>query len=870
MILKLFPKRVAAGTAQEGKSRARTQAGDLAPASTASRSDLHELLNTVDIANASGRYVDSFRAIQTAMLADPDDPELIFARGVSLLGWSRHWEALWAYESLLAREWTDRRLPMQFAYAHLALGHAADADVWVRRALELDPDDASAKDGLINTLMHQGKTADAIGAWLKFFGPDDRNPRRLNWMVYCKTDTRDFSGAELVARRLVAVDAHQPGTWINLGIALNGLDRREEALHAFQEATRLGDMLGGEIDAFVNVAKQSLMLGQLDTCIEILEARLPSSPSIEGHLVYAEALLKAGRFAEGWQQYEFRWMRGVQAHLRHGPSRPVWSGQDLRGRTIFVRKEQGIGDALQFIRYLPRLKRLGATVLLQSLPGIPLTIDGVDRVVAPDESPDYDYYIDFLSLPRAFGTGLDDIPSTIPYLSADDDRIARWSKRLGSGGGLRVGLVWAGNPVHTRDGDRSMPLQAMEPLLGLENVRFFSLQKGSGEAQVETLTARDRLDNLADGIADFGDTAAIISLLDLVICVDTAVAHLAGALGQPVWLLLQKDGEWRWLSDDRSDSPWYPTMRIFRQSVQRDWQELVARVRAALEEVVRGETSLKAIPNAQRDDAQQLRPVTAFQVPSARTRVPALAIASEGRAGILQHFPTDSPESDSLFWYGEYLQPQLDLIFDVIKPGATVVEVAPGIGAQSLQIANRLGSKGHLFLFESRPLTCRVLNQNLTVNGVRNITILRRALDHQGVEPERRSLVHGFEGVADAQSPGIVPSAPLDDYSFDQLHLLKIGIDAEALTVLEGAATTLWRLRPVLFVTVADGLAFHRIAAFVKELGYRCWRMDTAVFSPENFNRRREDIFSGQSVLALIAIAEELEVDIDLGNCAEA
>ena len=864
MIRRLFAKRVTTGEDQRAKGGGRPRTEGTDSASTAAHDLLRELLDTVEFANASGRHGVSLRAIHDAMLADPNNPELVFARAATLLGWGRYWEALWAYESLRTRGWTHQRLPLQFGYVHLALGHLADAEAWMRQALELDPDDTAAKDGLINALMHQGRATDAIAAWEEFFGPGDQDPRRLNWIVYCKADAGDFESAESHARRLLANEANEPGVWVNLGIALAGLGRRQEALQAFREAMRLDDLLGTEIDAFVNVAKQSMMLGRLDTCIEILETRLPRRPSTEGHLVYAEALLKAGRFAEGWEQYEFRWMRGVQAHLRHGPSRPVWNGQDPRGRTIFVRKEQGVGDSIQFIRYLPLLKQLDARVLLQKLPGISMTFKGVDHILEPEESRHYDYYINFLSLPRVFETELDNVPCNIPYLWADAERMRCWSKRLGSGDSLRVGLVWAGNPIHIRDADRSMPLQAMRSLFELGDVRYFALQKGAGTAQYDTFEFRDRLENLADGINDFADTAAIISQLDLIISVDTAVAHLAGALGRPIWLLLQKDGEWRWLSDDRIDSPWYPTMRIFRQSTHDDWYELVQRVKAALQKVASSGEQLTAISSASVSHAQPPRADAITRAALTHSTIPTLAVAAEGRAGLLQYFPTDLPESDCLSWYGDFLQPQLDLIFTIIKPGSTVVEIAPGIGAHALQIANRLGPQGHLFLFEPRAVLHRVLQQNLAVNAARNVTVLRR-------RPGRRAVTapQGIKPALGEVSACVESTDALDDYLFEQLHLLKIGNGAEIAAVLDGATETVWRLRPVIFVAVTDDQAVDSTVAIVNGLGYRCWRMETPLFSPDNFNRRTDDIFCGKDAIALIAIPEELDVDIDLRACIE-
>ena len=453
-----------------------------------------------------------------------------------------------------------------------------------------------------------------------------------------------------------------------------------------------------------------------------------------------------------------------------------------------------------------------------------------------------------------FGTDIDSIPQSVPYLHANADRVAHWAKQLGDRSALRVGLVWAGNPIHKRDSERSMSLESLAPLLEIPGAHFYSLQKGSGESQVDASPLKDRITPLGPQLKDFEDTAAVISLLDLVIGVDTAVAHLAGAMGKPVWLLVQKDGEWRWLADDRTDSPWYPTMRIFRQSALRDWRGTVQQVRIALEAVVGGVAPLEAGPAASDDSgALAIVDIESRGKPTAADRT-ALSTVVESRVGVLQYLPRDEPLASSLAWYGEYLQPQLDLIANIVKPGATVVEVAAGIGVHTIAIAEMLGPTGHLYAFESRPLEQRLLRQNLAANAIRNVTTLGSFLGSRDARPD---------GVA------ALPVEQLDGFQYEQLHLLKIDVEADAVTILNGATETLWRLRPLLFIAAPDDGALDAIVALIRELGYRSWRMQTPLHNPGNFYRRQEDIFSGKSVLAIVGIPEELDVDIDLGQCVE-
>ena len=328
-------------------------------------------------------------------------------------------------------------------------------------------------------------------------------------------------------------------------------------------------------------------IGRTDEAIALYEERLPLRPSLGAHGHYAVALLTAGRLSEGWSQYEYRWTQDPLLSLRPPFRKPVWSGQDLHGRTVLLRSEQGVGDVIQFIRYAPMLKALGANVVLQLRKGIGELAQGfrgIDAIIERDAPyPAFDFCIHLMSLPRVFGTDLDTIPASVPYIDVDPERVERMRARLGSDDALKVGLVWAGDPAHLRDRQRSVSLARLAPLATIPGLRFVSLQKGPAADQIGA--ARDRIEllDLGPELRDFADTAAAISLLDLVVCVDTSVAHLAGALGKPVWVLLPTPADWRWM-EKREDSPWYPTMRLFRQRSPGAWPEVFERLKSSLEE----------------------------------------------------------------------------------------------------------------------------------------------------------------------------------------------------------------------------------------------------------------------------------------------
>ncbi|MDR3733960.1 MAG: tetratricopeptide repeat protein [Acidobacteriaceae bacterium] len=282
--------------------------------------------------------------------------------------------------------------------------------------------------------------------------------------------------------------------------------------------------------------------------------------------------LLRGDLAGGWPPHEWR-LRAPELKGAVPPlTAPRWAGEDLTDQTILLHAEQGLGDTLHFLRYIPLVAARGGRVVLvvqRSLVALLKGFPGIAELIPiGDPLPPFDLWLPLLSLPLVFGTTLETIPGTSPYLRADPEAVALWHRRLGNG--IRVGLVWAGNPGHANDRNRSCPLEALASLLAVPEIRWFSLQKGPGVADLTRLGWQDRLIDLDPVISDFGDTAAIVANLDLLISVDTSVVHLAGALGRPCWVLLPFVPDWRWMLD-RVDSPWYPTLRLFRQIRPGDW-----------------------------------------------------------------------------------------------------------------------------------------------------------------------------------------------------------------------------------------------------------------------------------------------------------
>jgi len=360
---------------------------------------------------------------------------------------------------------------------------------------------------------------------------------------------------------------------LNLGNVLTALDRPVDALLHYDLAIA---QQPGYALAHLAKAVALTALNRHEDAIAAYDRALAIDPDF-GAAEYGKALrlLQLGRYAEGWPLHEAHW-RGAEP--RPYPDTPYWTGvEPLAGKTVLVYAEQGLGDALQFYRFVPELVARGAKVILNVDPALrPLFVGRpeIDRLVtAGEKRPHFDYHVSLLSLPCALGTTLETMPGQAPYVFAPPDRVATWAERLPKSR-LRIGLVWSGNPGHSNDRNRSMPLSALGPLLEVE-AEFVCLHAAVRDADRPSLAASSIVD-LTGEIKDFADTAAIVSTCDLVISVDTSVAHLAGAMGVAVWVLLPFSAEWRWMTE-RADSPWYPSAQLFRQGSPGDWAGLMSR-----------------------------------------------------------------------------------------------------------------------------------------------------------------------------------------------------------------------------------------------------------------------------------------------------
>jgi tetratricopeptide (TPR) repeat protein len=435
------------------------------------------------------------------------------------------------------------------------LGRGEQALASLDRALAINPNLADARFHRAFILLTLGRFAQAVAACDDALAADYGETRvkaqaqlhSNRGIALCELDR--YADAVASFERGLALNPRYPEAWSNRGVALTKLRRFDEALASHDRALAIDP---GYAEAHYNEAHLRLLMGD---------------------------------FERGFAQYEWRAkMKGAPVMPDFG--KPWWSGdEDLAGRKIMLLGEQGFGDVVQFCRYAPLLAARGARVILAvsaRLKSLIAGVSGASLVLgSQDGLPDFDVCARLLSMPLAFKTRIDSIPATIPYLRPSDASLALWRERIGRGSRPKVGIVWAGSPHHNNDRHRSIALRAVLPALGQAGVQLFSLQKDLRDGDADLLRDCGHIAHLGDELASFDDAAAIVSALDLVLSVDTALAHLAGALGKPVWILLPFIPDWRWLMD-RTDSPWYPTARLFRQQRLGDWDAVIAQVAGEL------------------------------------------------------------------------------------------------------------------------------------------------------------------------------------------------------------------------------------------------------------------------------------------------
>ncbi len=511
----------------------------------AARADIQQAL----LLRRQGRLDEAERICASILAAIPGETNALHLLGLLRSQQGRNAEAPRLIGAALRAAPGSADVLNNYGFVLAALRRHEEALAYFEQALHRNAGHVNALVNRADALARLKRDAEALAAY------DDvraREPDHLHALnesgALCMRLGRPAAALATNARA-AALAPGAPELHINKGTALRALARYDEALASFAAAAALDPVRA------------------------------------EAHYNAALVRLCRGDFKAGWADYEWRWRKPDWADQRRAFAAPQWRGDaPLAGKTILLHAEQGLGDSLQFIRYVPLVARRGGRVILEVQPPLKRLVTGIEgaaQVIARGEALSaFDLHCPLLSLPLAFATELSTIPADIPYLRPAREAMAEWSTRLPDDGRLRVGLCWAGSPQHRNDHNRSIALERFAGILSLPGIAVVSLQKQTSEA--EAAFARDRgAIMLGQDLADFADTAAVVAMLDLVIAVDTSVAHLAGAMGKAVALLLPFSPDWRWLIE-RTDSPWYPTMRLYRQSAPGAWEAPLERLRAEL------------------------------------------------------------------------------------------------------------------------------------------------------------------------------------------------------------------------------------------------------------------------------------------------
>jgi tetratricopeptide (TPR) repeat protein len=534
----------------------------------------HHLLGLVE--HQLGRHEAALASIKRAIQLNDSEPNYHNNLGSVYRSLGRLDEAVACYRHAVALKPDFAAALSNLGLALLQQGQLAPAQRALEAALSIKPDYAAAWFNLGNALAARGEPGKAVEHYQRALALEPNHLDALNNLGAALCELEQFDAAGACYRHVLALQPANAAAHNNYGRVLAQRDELATAGEHFRQAIALQPQA---VDAHINLGNVLLEAGDPRAAHDSYQRALAIEPGHDSaHWNDGLALLVQGDLAAGFRQWRWR----VAAAKRFAAAE--WRGEALDGATILIHAEQGFGDAIQFARYVPLVAARGGRVILEApveLHRLFAGMPGVEQVIAfGDALPDFAWQCPLLSLPLAFATILATVPSATPYLAADAVATDEWRRRV-AGPALKVGLVWAGRPEHKRDRHRSLPLAALAPLADIANVAFYALQKGAAITEAASAPSGMRLEILSPLLGDFADTAAAIAALDVVVTVDTSVAHLAGALGKPVWILLPYAPDWRWLQS-RSDSPWYPTARLFRQDSSRCWEPVVAEVAAAL------------------------------------------------------------------------------------------------------------------------------------------------------------------------------------------------------------------------------------------------------------------------------------------------
>jgi FkbM family methyltransferase len=839
------------------------------------------LNNLGQILQAQGRLDEAAAHLRNSLATQPNSAEAWNELAMTLARQGQPGEAVAAFNRAV-------QLQPRYAEAHYNLacvlgtqGRFEDAVAHYRQATACRPNFAEAYHNCGNALRHLGRPAEALTCYQHALQQRPHSAQQHHALASVLAELGQNAAALAAYRQALALNADFAECHYSLGRLLKTLAQPEDAAASFRQALRCKpdyaaahNSLGGVLD---DLGRQAEALACFSEALR-LQPDLAEAHNNLGILLadqgsYAEALasfdqavrlqpdnadahtnrallwLVQGDFARGWPEYAWRWRRPSM------PARsflwPRWDGTPLAGKLIYLYGEQGLGDTVQFLRYATVVQRRGGRVVVECQPALArlaATCPGVERVVAAGTPPPVVVVqAALLDLPALLGTTAESVPAEVPYLTPDPDLVEHWRRRLADEGGIKIGIAWQGSRTYRADRWRSIPLAEFAPLAAVPGVRLFSLQKGAGTEQLAGVgfPVTDLGPGLDEAAGPFQDTAAILKNLDLVITCDSVLGHLAGALGVRVWVALPAVPDWRWMLD-RDDSPWYPTVRLFRQTTLGDWGPVFRRMAAELA--------------GQPAPAEPARPapVTTDVVTLEVGAGGSLAVPAEFqpfnrqkpcRYGTLLYNVHDLYIGRSLDLYGEYSESEATIFRRVLRPGAVAVEVGANLGAHTVLLARLVGPSGRVLAFEPQRVVFQTLCANVALNHLTNVDCRHAAAGRAPGElfvpaiDYHRDNNYGGVGLGEYREGERVPVVTLDGFALAECALLKVDVEGMEADVLAGATATIARCRPLLYVENDRAEKSAALVRLITELGYDLFWHHAPLFNPDNFAGNPDNVF---------------------------
>ncbi len=544
-----------------------------------------DLLNLLGLLSMQkGRPGKAVSFIKKAIELKPKNPDYHSNIAKAYVADGKRNEAIQAYKKSLALK-PDAETSNSLGALLLDSGNPAKAMEHLKNALKMDHSSAKAWYNMGNALSSERKLQEAVEAYEKAISINNDYYQAMNNLGNALKEMGQCEKALKCFSQTLRANPDFYEAYLNIGSVYDEMGCPEKAIENYELLERHAP---NTPDVYINKGGAFRNAGEWEKSLKAFKKALEIDPdNAVGHFNLGATLLLHEKFAEGWKEYEWRLKMPALKHINIPFQK--YDGTCAPDKTLLVLAEQGLGDSIQFSRYLSMARKRCGKVIFMCQPSlIPLlkNTQGIDEIIPEKTPPDkinFDFCSSIASLPGIFKTDLSNIPAQVPYIFPDKEKAKSWKAKIGNNSRLKVGICWAGSPTNTNDRNRSLDFKFIEKLLDIEGVDFYSLQKGPAAAQAANCNGK--LNDLTEDLQDFSDTAALIENLDLVMSVDTAVAHLAGAMNKKVWLMIPFYPEWRWLKD-RQDSPWYPSMQIFRQTSFADWESLTRRIATELKNTV--------------------------------------------------------------------------------------------------------------------------------------------------------------------------------------------------------------------------------------------------------------------------------------------